>query len=102
MDLASSTSSFGGEQRHPADLAQVDPDEIAGAGAPARHPPTRRGADRPLVVRGLEDLDPFVAEQAHNAFEGIGRQVGAASRAAVISATVTAPRSLARATRSAT
>ena len=75
---------LGGQQRHPADLPQVDPDQVAGRGAPAafggghslRLPEVR------LVVLGrhVEHIDALVGERAHRRIDGFRRKVGAVER----------------------
>jgi hypothetical protein len=65
---------FGRQQRHPADLPQVDPDEVAGAG-PARgvRVAVRQQLGlRFLLNRCVKHLDAFVGEHAHYPVECVG------------------------------
>jgi hypothetical protein len=71
---------FGREQRHPADLAQVDPHQVAGDGAAAFI--GRRGL-RPavgFVRRGVEDVDSFVGQHPGHALDRVGREVAGIER----------------------
>ena len=69
---------LGREERDPADLAQVDADEIAGRRALADV--LLVGADRLFVALGLKDLHSFFGEHPHDAFQRVGRQLGAVER----------------------
>jgi hypothetical protein len=69
---------FGCQQRHTADLPQVDPDQITG-----RRPLAYvflLGAGRLLVALRLEHLHTVLGEHPHDAFQRVGRQLGSVKR----------------------
>ncbi len=75
---------LGGQQRHPADLPEVDPDQIAGGGPPAQVdgatlglPDVRLGV---VLYRHVQHIDAFVRERAHRRVDGFRWKVGAVER----------------------
>ncbi len=69
---------LGRQQRNPADLPQVDADEVAG-----RRPLADVlliGADGVLLRLRLEHLHTLFGEHPHDAFQRVGRQLGAVKR----------------------
>ena len=66
---------FGREQWHPADLAQVDPHEVAGDRAPGLLGGPGLGAAIGLLRRGVEDVHSFVGEHPGHALDCLGREV---------------------------
>jgi len=75
---------LGGQQRHPADLPQVDPDQVAGGGpsarlggAPFRLPDVGFGV---VFGRHVLHIDALVGERAHRRVDGLRRKVGSVER----------------------
>jgi RNA polymerase sigma factor (sigma-70 family) len=69
---------LGGQQRHPADLSQVDPDQVAGAS------PSALGLGGPdlgvVLTRHVEHVDALIGERTHRRIEGLRRQIGSVER----------------------
>ena len=64
-----------GQERHPADLAQVDADEVSGARPVAGVGRDVPGGLRRFLGLGIDDLDALVGEQAHDVVEGVGGEI---------------------------
>ena len=72
---------LGGQQRHAADLPEVDPDQVAGRDPQAGFGVSAPDLDLGVVLRRhVDHIDALLGERAHRGVDGFRRKVGAVER----------------------
>src|SRR5215471_4265474 len=66
---------LGGEQRHPADFAQVDPDQVAGDRAPGVFTLVTLGRRPRILVCDVDNVDALVREHPHDAVDRVSGKI---------------------------